>query len=619
MNRRTVGWLIVGGIAGGIVARVPWTLSAQRVPVVHFEEGKLSRPSYKVRMEHNVRIPMRDGVELSADIYRPDADGKFPVLLLRTPYSNNTPGAVDQSTFFAERGYVVAQEDVRGRYDSDGKFYAFRNEPNDGFDTDEWLGTQPWSNGKIGTFGGSYVGYTQMTQAVRASRYLAAMSPFVTTLDIYGNWIYTGGAFQYGFALPWGGLYIDGHTNQEYAAYNWPQALKHLPIATADEAVGRRNQFYRDWVQHPTRDSYWDGISFEKAQDQVTVPLLNVGGWYDIFLHGMLNDHIEIAKRGKTDVARRGKHVMVGPWVHGVGTRDNVRPEAPNQTDRVDFGAVAAVDLLRVQLKWFDYWLKGMNNGVANEPPVKIFVMGENYWRYENEWPLSRTKYTNYYLRGGGRANTMNGDGGLGLEAPTGGAPTDTFVYDPADPAPTLGGNNCCRSDIVPMGAFDQRAAERRDDVLVFTSPELTEPLEVTGPIVMKLFASTTAKDTDWTAKLIDVHPSGFAQNIQDGIIRARYRESVGQAAKPIESGKVYEYTIDMWSTSNTFLPGHRIRLEVSSSNFPRFDRNLNTGEDTGTGTAMVKATQTVYHTREYPSHVVLPVIPRTGTKTSSQ
>jgi putative CocE/NonD family hydrolase len=589
------------------------------VPVVHFEEGKLSHPSYKVRMQHNVRIPMRDGVELSADIYRPDADGKFPVLLLRTPYSNNTPGAVDQSRFFAERGYVVAQEDVRGRYDSDGKFYAFRNEPNDGFDTDEWLGTQPWSNGKIGTFGGSYVGYTQMTQAVRASRYLAAMSPFVTTLDIYGNWIYTGGAFQYGFALPWGGLFIDGHTNQEYVAYNWPQALKHLPIATADEAVGRRNQFYRDWVQHPTRDSYWDGISFEKAQDQVTVPLLNVGGWYDIFLHGMLNDHIEIAKRGKTDVARRGKHVMVGPWVHGVGTRDNVRPEAPNQTDRVDFGAVAAVDLLRVQLKWFDYWLKGMNNGVANEPPVKIFVMGENYWRYENEWPLSRTKYTSYYLRGGGRANTMNGDGGLGLEAPTGGAPTDTFVYDPADPVPTLGGNNCCRSDIVPMGAFDQRAAERRDDVLVFTSPELTEPLEVTGPIVMKLFASTTAKDTDWTAKLIDVHPSGFAQNIQDGIIRARYRESVGQAAKPIESGKVYEYTIDMWSTSNTFLPGHRIRLEISSSNFPRFDRNLNTGEDTGTGTAMVKATQTVHHSREYPSRVVLPVIPRTAMKTSSQ
>jgi hypothetical protein len=227
-------------------------------------------------------------------------------------------------------------------------------------------------------------------------------------------------------------------------------------------------------------------------------------------------------------------------------------------------------------------------------------------------------KYTSYYLQSGGRANTLNGDGVLALAAPTSGAPKDTFTYDPADPVPTLGGNNCCRSDIVPMGAFDQRAAERRDDVLVFTGPELTKPVEVTGPIVMKLFASTMAKDTDWTAKLVDVHPSGFAQNIQDGIIRGRYRESVGGAAKPTESGKVYEYTIDMWSTSNTFLPGHRVRVEISSSNFPRFDRNLNTGEDTGTGTAIVKAAQTVYHSQQYPSHIVLPIIPRSATKPSS-
>jgi putative CocE/NonD family hydrolase len=610
MNRRNIVLALAAGIAGIVVGKAPWTAFAQRTPVVHYDESNLSRPTYRVHPDHNVRIPMRDGVELSADVYRPDADGKFPVLLLRTPYSNNTAGAVDQSNFFAERGYAVVQEDVRGRYDSDGKFYAFRNEPNDGFDTDEWLGKQPWSNGKIGTFGGSYVGYTQMTQAVRANHYLTAMAPFVTTLDIYGNWIYTGGAFQYGFALPWGGLFIDGHTNQEYLAYNWPKALKHLPIATADEAVGRHNQFYRDWVKHPTRDSYWDGISFEKSQDQVTVPLLNVGGWYDIFLKGMLNDHMEIKKRGKTDVARTGKHVMIGPWVHGVGTRDNLRPEAPNQTDRVDFGAAAAVDLLRLQLRWFDYWLKGINNGVAQEPPVKIFVMGENYWRYENEWPLARTRYTNYYLRSGGHANSLNGDGVLDVEAPKNGPPADTFAYDPADPVPTLGGNNCCRSDIVPMGAFDQRAAERRDDVLVFTTPELTQAVEVTGPVTMKLFASTTAKDTDWTAKLVDVHPNGFVQNIQDGIIRARYRESVGEAAHPIEAGKVYEYTIDLWSTSNTFLPGHRIRVEISSSNFPRFDRNLNTGEDQGTGITMIKATQTIYHGQQYPSHIVLPIIP---------
>jgi putative CocE/NonD family hydrolase len=619
MDRRILVGASLGLALGFAISRVPITSGAQTAAtVVHYDEARLSQPTHQVRVEHNVRVPMRDGVELSADIYRPDADGRFPVLLLRTPYSNNTPAAVDQSKFFAQRGYAVVQVDVRGRYDSDGKFYAFRNEPDDGFDTDEWVGKQPWSNGKIGTFGGSYVGFTQLSQAIRRSKYLTAMAPFVTTLDIYGNWIYTGGAFQYGFAMPWGALFIDGHTNQEYLAYNWPQGLKHLPIATADEAVGRRNQHYRDWVAHPTRDSYWDTISFERSQDVVEVPLLNVGGWYDIFLSGMLKDHVEIVKRGRTDVARRGKRMMVGPWVHGVGTRDNFRAEAPSQTDRIDFGSSAAVDLLRVQLRWFDYWLKGMKTGVAEEPPVKIFVMGENTWRFENEWPLARTKYTNYYLQSGGKANTLNGDGTLTLEAPVAGASSDTFTYDPANPVPTLGGNNCCRSDIVPMGAFDQRSAERRDDVLVFTSPELTQPVEVTGPITMKLFAATTARDTDWTAKLVDVHPSGFAQNIQDGIIRARYRESVGGAARMIEPGKVDEYTIDSWATSHVFLPAHRIRVEISSSNFPRFDRNLNTGEDPATGTRMVKATQTIYHSRQYPSHIVLPVIPRTGMRPSA-
>jgi hypothetical protein len=615
MYRRMLVGASLGLAIGLAIARVPVTVGAQPTAVVHYDEARLSKPAYKVKLQHNVRVPMRDGVELSADIYRPDTDGKFPVLLQRTPYSNNTLGAVDQSRFFAERGYAVVQVDVRGRYDSDGKFYAFRNEPDDGFDTDEWVGKQPWSNGTIGTFGGSYVGFTQLSQAIRQSKYLTTMVPFVTTLDIYGNWIYTGGAFQYGFALPWGALFIDGRTNQEYLAYDWPQALKHLPIGTADEAVGRRNQHYRDWVVHPTRDSYWDTISFERSHDLVEVPMLNVGGWYDIFLSGMMKDQIEIAKRGKTDAARRGKRVMVGPWVHGVGTRDNVRAEAPNQTDRVDFGPNATVDMLRVQLRWFDYWLKGMNTGVAEEPPVKIFVMGENQWRLENEWPLARTKYTSYYLQSGGKANTLHGDGVLALEPQSSGAPTDTFTYDPTSPVPTLGGNNCCRSDIVPMGAFDQRSAERRDDVLVFTTPELTQAVEVTGPIVMKLFAATNAPDTDWTAKLVDVHPSGFAQNIQDGIIRARYRESVGGAAKMIEPGKVYEYTIDLWVTSNVFLPGHRIRVEISSSNFPRFDRNLNTGEDPATGTRMMKAMQTIHHSRQYPSHIVLPVIPRSAVR----
>jgi hypothetical protein len=589
-----------------VVAAAVWPLSIGRnhPGISHYDEAKLSQPTYGVRMEHNVRVAMRDGVELSVDIYRPDAEGKFPTILVRTPYSNNTLDAINggpyQSIFYAKRGYAVVQQDVRGRYDSDGTFYPFKNEANDGYDTDEWIGHQPWNDGHIATMGQSYCGLTQWLQAIKGSRYLTALLPNATTFDIYDNWIYTGGAFQYGFALSWA-VTIDGRTNQEHSAYNWRQAFRHLPIGTSDEAVGRRLAFYRDWAAHPVRDAYWDQNSFESEPHQVAVPSFSISGWYDIFLKGMLEDQAAITQQGRTDTARHARRLMIGPWNHSIGD---------NPVGAIDFGSQASVDLARVQLRWYDYWLKGINNGVTEEPPIKIFVMGENYWRFEPEWPLARTQYTNYYLSGGGKANSVGGDGVLSTATPKADAPKDTFTYDPDNPVPTLGGNNCCDSNLVRMGPFDQRLAERRQDVLVFTTRRLLQPLEVTGPITIKLYASTTAKDTDFTAKLVDVHPNGYAQNLQDGIIRARYRES-RKAASFIVPGRVYEYTIDLWATSNTFLPGHRIRLEISSSNFPRFDRNLNTGGDTMTDTAMVKATQTIYHDAQYPSHIVLPVIPR--------
>ena len=569
----------------------------------HWEEEKLSPPDCEVRMEHNVRIPMRDGVTLSADIYFPDAPGRFPTLLWRTPYSNNTETAVSQSRFFAECGYVVVQQDVRGKYDSDGHFYHFRSEADDGYDTDEWIGKQAWSNGKIGGMGGSYVGYTQLTQGIRGSSYLTALAAAVTTADVYNNWMYVDGALHYGFAFPWGAISTDGRVAQLTSAYDWSSIYPHLPVATSDEAASRVNRAYRDWVAHPTRDTYWGGISFEDQVTDIQVPLLVVEGWYDIFLRGALRDHL--AFEGRPD-----KRLMIGPWAHGTGVRRNGPAPAGNETDRrLDFGPDAEIDMRKVYLRWHDYWLKGIANGVATEAPVKIFVMGENRWRHENEWPLARTRYTKYYISSGGNAASLRGDGVLSTAPPTG-APEDRFTYDPASPVPSLGGNVCCST--VPSGPWDQTAAEERDDVLVYSTPPLTSALEVTGPIVMKLFASTTAKDTDWTAKLVDVHPDGYVQNIQDGIVRARYREGAGKPGKLLEPGRVYEYTIDMWATSNTFLPGHRIRLEISSSNFPRFDRNLNTGEEPGTATRMEKAGQTIYHSAEYPSHLVLPVIPRT-------
>jgi uncharacterized protein len=613
-RRRTLGMALFAGVlVAAIAAR------ADAPSFAHWDEAKLSQPQYKVRLEHNVRVPMRDGVTLSADIYRPDVEGQFPVILLRTPYSNNTPDEVQDSKWYAERGYVLVNQDVRGRYDSDGQFYTQKNEADDGYDTDEWIAKQPWSNGKIGTVGGSYLGYTQMTQAIRASKHLTAVGADVTSSDIYDGWVYVDGAFHLGFALPWGATTVDGHTNQG-GLYDWPTIAQHLPINTADAAAGHVNQPYRDWLAHADRnDPYWNNISFEREINKISVPVLVIEGWYDIFLRGALRDDIGIRKHAATELARQNKRLMIGPWGHSKngGSRISNPLLAKSGPDRsLDFGPDAEVDWRKIYLRWHDYWLKGIDNGVATEPPVKLFIMGENRWRYEQEWPLARTKYTKYYIQSDGRANSANGNGTLATTRP-GGAASDTYTYDPASPVPTQGGNVCC--SFVPSGARDQTKIEARDDVLVYTTPVLKEAVEVTGPIAMKLFATTTAPDTDWTAKLVDVYPDGYAQNIQDGIIRARYRAGKGQPAALLEPGKLYEYDIDMWASSNVFLSGHRIRVEIASSNFPRFDRNLNTGEDPASGTRMQAATQVVHHSTKYPSHIVLPIIPRSKSSSSEK
>jgi len=616
MKRLTVAVILVSA-AALLPSSHPWRLGAQSTlphSVSHYDEAKLSQPKYKVRTEANVRVPMRDGVTLATDIYRPDAEGRFPAILVRTPYNRATAQSVPQARWFAQRGYVVLEQDVRGRWDSDGHFYAFKNEANDGFDTDEWIGKQPWFSGKLGTMGGSYVGYTQWAQAVRGSKYLTAISPAITTPDIYGNWFYIDGAFHYGFAFPWGGVSIDGHTAQYNTGNAWTDMFRHLPVDTSDEAAYHRTPHYRDWAAHPTRDSYWDGISLDNDYEKIGVPAFSVDGWFDIFLRGALRDDEQIRKRGKTGEARTGKRIMIGPWAHSQGGRVALRGNGADPTP-VDFGDNAEVDMQRVYLRWFDYQLKGIDNGLATEPPIKIFVMGENYWRYENEWPLARTRYTSYYIGSHGQANSTIGDGTLSLEPPDSSA-TDTFSYDPANPVPSMGGNVCC--SVVPSGPWDQRPVERRDDVLIYTTPAFTQPTEVTGPISMTLFAATSAKDTDWTAKLVDVYPNGYALNIQSGIVRARYRDGAGKPADPIEPGKVYEYNVDMWATSYVFLPGHRIRLEISSSDFPRFDRNLNTGDDPESSRRMEIAHQTIYHSRQYPSHLMLPIIPRDGRSTTA-
>lgn len=573
-------------------------------------EAALSQPRYKVTVEKNVQVPMRDGVALAADVYRPDAPGTYPVLILRSPYNKASPDEMQNSTWYAERGYVVVNQDVRGRFASGGDFYTYRSEARDGYDTDAWAAVQPWSNGRLGTLGGSYLGYTGLTQAIGGHPALKAVATDVTTTDIYNQWVYSDGAFILGFALPWGAGVVHGRTMDGGGAFVKPEAYAQLPLATADAASYKVDQPYRDWLAHPRRSNlYWTGISFEKDAAKIGIPALVVSGWYDIFLRGALDDHAAIKGGGRTPLARAQKRIVIGPWTHF----KTVAPRkggfgGMSKPDDIDFGPDADLNGNLLYLRWHDHWLKGLDNGADKDPPVRIFVMGENKWRAENEWPLKRTRYTPYYLASGGHANGASGDGTLVAAAPKG-ADSDRYDYDPANPVPTLGGNICCSS--VPSGAHDHRPIEKRQDVLVFTGPVLTETVEVTGPIRAKLYAASSAPDTDWVVRLIDVHPDGYARNIQDGIVRARFRRGKGVPASAITPGKVYEYDIDMWASSNAFLPGHRIRIEVTSSNFPRFDRNLNTGEEPSKGTAMAVAHQTVLHSARYPSHVVLPVVPR--------
>jgi putative CocE/NonD family hydrolase len=553
--------------------------------------------NYAVDMSLNVKVPMRDGVDLSADIYLPRAEGSFPTVLMRTPYSNNMDTMIEKGRLLANAGYVCVIQDCRGRWDSDGDYYPFR-EGADGYDTQEWIGQQAWSDGKIGMAGGSYVGAVQWQSAPHRSQYLTCMAPRVICCDYYTGLVYPGGAFQLNVLMTWG-MRTNGRTGQSIDFHNWTEAFRSLPIAQLDESAGRDLPFWKDWVEHANYDEYWDAINDENRWDEIAAPALNMGGWYDLYAPHTFSNFNGLRQHGRTPQARQSK-LIVGPWPHALSTSP--------RTGDIDFGAHSMVDLEALELRWFDYWLKGIDNGIVDEPPLRLFIMGIDQWRDEHEWPLARTEWQTWHLHSSGNANTLRGDGRLSTGAPDSEA-TDHFVYDPIHPVQTVGGNNCCSPHIVPWGPYDQRSVEMRGDVLCYTSDPLTADLEVTGPITVVLYAATDGPDTDWTAKLVDVAPSGYAKNLCDGIIRARYRESLSNPSL-LDAGKVYEYEIEVGVTGNVFRQGHCIRLEISSSNFPRFDRNPNTGHDFGVDTEMRSARQTIHHSREYPSHILLPVIP---------
>jgi uncharacterized protein len=566
---------------------------------------------YHVIIQRNVLASMRDGVVLHADIYRPDSPGKFPVILERTPY--NKDGSLGFAMKAAERGYVAIVQDVRGRYASQGEWYPFMHESQDGYDTVEWAAALPYSDGKVGMVGGSYVGATQMLTAIAHPPHLAGIFPEVTASNYHDGWTYQGGAFEQWFNESWtSGLAQNTLDRKVTSATNaregmWITPLNDYPLFNFGRPspwptdLAALAPYFIDWLMHPSYDDYWKRWAIEEHYPDIKVPAYIVAAWYDIFQGGSLKNYVGIRAHGGTESARNETRLMVEIGGHAGSGR---------KIGEVDFGPQADFDLDEIELRWYDHLLKGVNNGVENEKPVRIFVLGENKWRDEAAWPLARARSTEYYLHSGGKANLVTGDGSISTTAPES-EPRDQYVYDPENPVPTLGGPLCCDATHLMPGPVDQRPDEARPDVLVFTTPAFKQDFEVTGPVKLELYASSSAVDTDFTGKLVDVWPNGFAQNLTDGIVRARYRYS---QVKPefLNPGQVYKFTIDLWSTSNIFKAGHKLRLEVSSSNFPRFDRNPDTGESPeSVATRWVKATNVIYHDNAHPSVLVLPVVSR--------
>ncbi|CUR56713.1 X-Pro dipeptidyl-peptidase-like protein [metagenome] len=555
----------------------------------------------QISIELDVAVPMRDGTNLRADIYRPAGEGPWPVLLQRTPYGKSSPfqGLVLDAVAAVLRGYIVVQQDTRGRFASDGEWLPWAYERQDGHDSVEWAAQLPGSNGKVGMFGGSYTGHTQWAAAISGPPHLVAIAPQVTWSEPNDGIFFRGGALELGLNAPWslgqslGQLWKTGASPDELDVTMATMVgdlddlanTGYWELPSGDLPAIARTGMPDIGLQRALRDPRTsEECRVAGHYDELAVPSLNIGGWYDIFMQGTLDNYRAMRERGLPT------RLVMGPWNHYTVSGLN-----GGQTGEVNFGVASCVppgansaSLTEVQLDWFDHWLGGADASKSHQSGVKIFVMGINQWREEDDWPLARAEATRLHLREGGH---------LTFEAPTDDAASSVYVYDPADPVLTRGGAQVMSSEF-PAGPLDQAAVETRKDVLVFTSDVLPEDLEVTGRVSARLFASTDVVSTDWVVRLCDVDERGVSHNIADGILRA--------ATSP---GSVDEHEIDLWSTSMVFKAGHRLRVHVTSSNFPRWDRNLNTGAPVTDGTHHLVANQTVYHDASWPSHLVLPVV----------
>ncbi|HEY8601616.1 MAG TPA: CocE/NonD family hydrolase [Thermomicrobiales bacterium] len=584
-------------------------------------------PTYdRIIVEKNVPATMRDGTILRANVYRPAAGGPFPVALTRLPYGKEFALAtvVLDPVRLAGAGYIVVIQDVRGRYASDGDWRPFEREFDDGYDTVEWAARLPDADGQVAMWGLSYFGMTQWQAAVTQPPALCALTPAITWGEYRNGTIFRGGAREWGLGLSWPQTALAADSllraygsdpaalMQQVGALvgqidKIPETYAHLPLTDSADPSGVTG-FAADWLRTLPHDPFWDTLRIDGRYDEIVLPTLHLGGWYDCFIGETIRQYVAMRERAEAE-GRRTPRLIVGPWTHG---------SFANVVGEVDFGLASngalrggRGDLTTLHQRWFDATLKGDESGLATEPPVQLFVMGENRWRAFDSWPVPGAREERWFLASGGHANTRYGDGTLG-RTPVAGADVDSFVYDPAAPVPTRGGATLLHP-VIPRGAVDQGPNEDRPDLLCYTSAPFAAPYTIIGAVSVTLFAASSAPDTDFVARLVDVHPDGRAIGVADGIIRASARESYPAAGAfaftaptPIEPGRIYAYTIDLWATAITFLPGHRLRVEITSSSFPRWDRNLNTGDDSATSTAMAVAHQRILHDADHPSSLTV-------------
>jgi uncharacterized protein len=590
----------------------------------------VTSPNFPGVLCETIQVPLRDGTLLATDMYTPTATGKYPVILLRNPYGRGIGGGCFQGlgagvAGFAQHGYIGLAQEVRGTYRSQGAFREMVQEAHDGYDAIEWAAVQPWSSGKVGTTSGSYLGLTQWQPAILQPPHLAAIVPQITASDYHDNWTYVNGVFDLWFGMSWpAAQFVVDSMTRGLQAQGVPQSqidslvaafgasvtanlttkwVYQLPLTGFDQFTTFAPYFY-DWLDHPTYDDFWERLDVETHWQDVKVPALINSAWYDIFQVGSFRNFAGMRSEGGTDAARRGTKILVGPYGHA---GDSGKPTFGSDP----IGALLSVD---AQLRFFDRYLKGANNGYENDPNVTLYVLvppdtgttGSGFLVYGDSYPLKGTKWENLFLVSGGHANSSNGDGQLLWQAKN--SPPDHFDYDPANPVPTTGGNMCCNAVLLANGAQDQTQVELRQDVLVYTSAPLAQDTAVIGPVEVTLWAETSASDTDFTAKLVDVHLDGASHNVLDRIVRASYRRGSKMPPSNVKPGKAYEYTIPLGNAGTIFRRGHRIRLEISSSSFPHYDRNLNTGKTSEWNADMEVAHQTILHDHRHRSKIVLPI-----------